>query len=87
MAYQNLGQATVLIYTTSAHYLDARNFPDGNDSADPMQEHLQGLHESLAPQFRLRVQLHNPLSSIAVDEPIGQSVSILLSLSTQIVVP
>ncbi|WP_373370469.1 hypothetical protein [Pectobacterium polaris] len=52
MAYQNLGQATVLIYTTFAHYLDARNFPDGNDSADPMQEHLQGLHESLAPQFR-----------------------------------
>ncbi|MFJ5507165.1 hypothetical protein [Pectobacterium jejuense] len=49
----------MLIYTTFAHYLDARNFPDGNDSADPMQEHLQGLYESLARQLHRHVQRHS----------------------------
>ncbi|GKX46084.1 phage minor tail protein L [Pectobacterium carotovorum] len=41
LAYQNLAQATVRIHTTFAHYLDARNFPDGNDEADPTQERLE----------------------------------------------
>ncbi|MCW2487311.1 phage minor tail protein L [Candidatus Symbiopectobacterium sp. NZEC127] len=41
LVYQNLAQATVRIHTTFAHYLDARNFPDGNHSADPTQERLE----------------------------------------------
>lgn len=41
LVYQNLAQATVRIHTTFAHYLDARNFPNGNHSADPTQERLE----------------------------------------------
>lgn len=38
LAYDDLLQAKVTIHDTFSHYLDARNFPDGNDSADPTQE-------------------------------------------------
>ncbi|TKI02663.1 phage minor tail protein L [Martelella alba] len=41
LAYQNLVQAAVKIHTTFAHYLDARNFPDGNANADPEQEKIE----------------------------------------------
>lgn len=41
LVYQNLAQAKVRVHTTFAHYLDARNFPDGNESADPTQERLE----------------------------------------------
>lgn len=39
--YDDLLQAKVTIHDTLAQYLDARNFPDGNPSADPTQEKLQ----------------------------------------------
>ncbi|MDX7988763.1 phage minor tail protein L [Xenorhabdus sp. 12] len=38
LAYQNMVQARVTIRMTFAHYLDARNFPNGNPQADPTQE-------------------------------------------------
>ncbi|PHM69042.1 phage minor tail protein L [Xenorhabdus kozodoii] len=40
LAYQNMVQARVTIRMTFAHYLDARNFPDGNPEADPTQEKI-----------------------------------------------
>ncbi|MBD2823479.1 phage minor tail protein L, partial [Xenorhabdus szentirmaii] len=40
LAYQNLVQARVTIHMTFSHYLDARNFPDGNPEADPTQERI-----------------------------------------------
>ncbi|MDC9606634.1 phage minor tail protein L [Xenorhabdus griffiniae] len=40
LAYQNMVQAKVTIRMTFAHYLDARNFPDGNPQADPTQEKI-----------------------------------------------
>ncbi|MBD2826258.1 phage minor tail protein L [Xenorhabdus szentirmaii] len=40
LAYQNMVQARVTIHMTFSHYLDARNFPDGNPEADPTQEKI-----------------------------------------------
>ncbi|MDC9623920.1 phage minor tail protein L [Xenorhabdus aichiensis] len=40
LAYQNMAQARVAIRMTFAHYLDARNFPEGNPEADPTQEKI-----------------------------------------------
>ena len=41
LAYDDLLKATVTIHDTLAQYLDARNFPSGNTTADPTQETLQ----------------------------------------------
>ncbi|MCZ4058224.1 phage minor tail protein L [Pantoea sp. LMR881] len=41
LAYDDLLQAKVSIHDTLAQYLDAKNFPDGNASADPTQEKLK----------------------------------------------
>lgn len=41
LAYDDLLQAKVTIRDTLAAYLDARNFPAGNPSADPTQEKTQ----------------------------------------------
>ncbi len=41
LAYQNLAQAKVKIHMTFAHYLDSRNFPEGNAQADPTQEKVE----------------------------------------------
>lgn len=38
LAYQNLAMFKVTIRDTYAHYLDARNFPEGNPEADSTQE-------------------------------------------------
>lgn len=37
LAYDDMLQAKVTIHDTFAHYLDARNFPEGNATADPLQ--------------------------------------------------
>lgn len=41
LAYDDLLQAKVTIHDTLAHYLDARNFADGNPQANPLEEKLQ----------------------------------------------
>ncbi|HEC1648462.1 MULTISPECIES: phage minor tail protein L [Yersinia] len=41
LAYQNLVLAQVKVHTTFAHYLDARNFPEGNPEANPDEEKLE----------------------------------------------
>ena len=41
LAYDDLLQAKVTIHDTKEKYLDARNFADGNPTADPTQEKLQ----------------------------------------------
>lgn len=38
LAYDDLFKAKVIIHDTLAQYLDARNFPEGNPTADPTQE-------------------------------------------------
>ncbi|WP_038188350.1 phage minor tail protein L, partial [Xenorhabdus bovienii] len=40
LAYQNMAQARVTVHMTFAHYLDARNFPEGNPEANPTQEKI-----------------------------------------------
>ncbi|CDG87292.1 phage minor tail protein L [Xenorhabdus bovienii] len=40
LAYQNMAQARVTVRMTFAHYLDARNFPEGNPEANPTQEKI-----------------------------------------------
>lgn len=37
LAYDDMLQAKVTIHETFAHYLDAKNFPEGNATADPQQ--------------------------------------------------
>ncbi|WP_449549417.1 phage minor tail protein L [Lelliottia amnigena] len=37
LAYDDMLQAKITIHDTFAHYLDARNFPQGNATADPLQ--------------------------------------------------
>ncbi len=41
LAYDDLLQAKVMIHDTLVQYLDARNFPGGNPTADATQEKLQ----------------------------------------------
>lgn len=41
LQFEDMAQAKVQIHDTLVHYLDARNFPQGNSSADPLQEKLQ----------------------------------------------
>lgn len=41
LAYDDMAQARVRIHDTLAQYLDARNFPGGNTTADPTQEKLK----------------------------------------------
>ncbi|HGM5993113.1 phage minor tail protein L [Serratia sp. CMO1] len=41
LQFEDMAQAKVRIHDTLVHYLDARNFPQGNSSADPLQEKLQ----------------------------------------------
>ncbi|MBU9815502.1 phage minor tail protein L [Rahnella sp. C60] len=41
LAYDDMAQAKVSIHDTLAKYLDARNFPQGNPTADPTQEKLK----------------------------------------------
>lgn len=41
LAYDDMLQAVVTVHDTLAQYLDARNFPAGNATADPTQEKLQ----------------------------------------------
>lgn len=41
LAYDDMLQAKVTIHDTLVQYLDARNFPKGNASADPTQEKVQ----------------------------------------------
>lgn len=41
LAYDDMLQAKVTIHNTLSHYLDARNFPEGNPSANPNEEILQ----------------------------------------------
>jgi lambda family phage minor tail protein L len=36
--YDDLAMARVIIHETQKQYLDARNFPEGNATADPTQE-------------------------------------------------
>ncbi len=40
LAFADLAQARVTIHDTFAHYLDARNFANGNPDADPTQEKI-----------------------------------------------
>lgn len=41
LQFDDMVKAKVIIRDTFAHYLDARNFPDGNPQADPEQEFKQ----------------------------------------------
>lgn len=41
LAFDDLAQARVTIRETFGHYLDARNFPEGNPDANPEEERLQ----------------------------------------------
>ncbi|KTH99647.1 phage minor tail protein L, partial [Enterobacter hormaechei] len=39
--FQGMAKAKVIIHDTFAHYLDVRNFPDGNPTANPNEERKQ----------------------------------------------
>lgn len=41
LSFEDMAQAKVTIHDTLAHYLDAKNFPEGNPTADPEQEKKQ----------------------------------------------
>lgn len=41
LAYDDMLQAKVTIHNTLAQYLDAKNFADGNPTADPLQDKMQ----------------------------------------------
>lgn len=41
LAYDDLLKAKVTIHDTLAHYLDAKNFTEGNPKADPLQEKIK----------------------------------------------
>lgn len=57
LAYDDLLQAKVTIHDTLAHYLDARNFADGNPQANPLEEKLQTWHiDSKSSETKTQVE-------------------------------
>ncbi len=57
--YDDLAMARVIIHETQKQYLDARNFPEGNATADPTQEkrHLYFIDTKvLKPMKRLSLR-------------------------------
>ncbi|PHM26169.1 phage minor tail protein L [Xenorhabdus innexi] len=64
LAYQNMVQARVTLHMTFVHYLDARNFPDGNPDADPTQEKIDVFYIDSKTQED-NTEVHFALSSPA----------------------
>lgn len=65
LAYDDMLQAKVIIHDTFAHYLDARNFPEGNATADPQQVrkrvfYIDGKNNELAGE-RVEFILTSPM--------------------------
>jgi len=57
LAYDDMLQAKVTIHDTLVQYLDARNFPDGNSSADSTQEKQQVFYiDSKSQETNLAVE-------------------------------
>lgn len=57
LAYDDMLQAKVFIHDTLAKYLDAKNFPDGNPSADATQEKLKTFYiDSKSAETRAQVE-------------------------------
>lgn len=57
LAYDDLLQAKVTIHDTLAHYLDARNFADGNPQANPLEEKLQTWYiDSKSSETKMQVE-------------------------------
>lgn len=75
LAYDDMLQAKVSIHDTLAKYLDARNFPEGNTSADPTQEKLKVYYiDSKSVETKLQVEftLSSPMDLQGLQIPTRQ---------------
>ena len=75
LAYDDMLQAKVSIHDTLAKYLDARNFPQGNTSADPTQEKLKVYYiDSKSVETKLQVEftLSSPMDLQGLQIPTRQ---------------
>ena len=76
LAYDDMLKAVVTIHDTLAQYLDARNFPGGNPTADATQEKLQVWYidgkESEMPGASIEFRLSSPLDLQGVMIPTRQ---------------
>ncbi|MDF3830230.1 phage minor tail protein L [Pseudocitrobacter sp. 2023EL-00150] len=63
LAYDDMLQAVVTIHDTLSHYLDAKNFAEGNPQADPTQEKLQRWNIDAKTNERPRVDVEFTLAS------------------------
>lgn len=75
LAYDDMLQAKVSIHDTLAKYLDVRNFPEGNTSADPTQEKLKVYYiDSKSVETKLQVEftLSSPMDLQGLQIPTRQ---------------
>ena len=75
LAYEDMAQAKVSIHDTLGKYLDARNFPEGNTSADPTQEKLRVYYidsKSLENKLQVEFTLTSPMDLQGLQIPTRQ---------------
>ena len=75
LAYDDMLQAKVSIHDTLVKYLDARNFPEGNTSADSTQEKLKVYYiDSKSVETKLQVEftLSSPMDLQGLQIPTRQ---------------
>ncbi|ARF50785.1 phage minor tail protein L [Pantoea stewartii] len=75
LAYDDMLQAKVTIHDTLAHFLDAKNFPEGNPSASPEEERLRVFFidsKSLETNKQVEFTLSSPMDLQGVMIPTRQ---------------
>lgn len=75
LAYDDMLQAKVIIHDTLAHFLDAKNFPEGNPSASPSEERLRVFYidsKSLETNKQVEFTLSSPMDLQGVMIPTRQ---------------
>lgn len=75
LAYDDMLQAKVSIHDTLAQFLDAKNFPDGNATADPTQEKLKVYYiDSKSSETKTQVEftLSSPMDLQGLQIPTRQ---------------
>lgn len=75
LAYQNMAQAKVTRHFTFAQYLDARNYPNGNNEADPSKEKLDVYYidsKTTEDEESVQFQLSSPADLQGIQIPTRQ---------------
>lgn len=79
LRFKDMVQAKVTIHDTFSHYLDSRNFPEGNPAADPAQEFIQAWYidkKSMETNEIIEFTLASPFNLTGLRIPTRQIMSL-----------